>query len=98
MAITNDQAIAMLALALKAGRTITIARYAGRGVLTVGPWRPAQGGPQDRFAAHFWASSWPGGQKGAYDRENETAEDIARFAVAHCGRANVRRALQGPKP
>lgn len=97
MATTNDQAIALLALALKAGRTITIARYAGRGVLTVGPWRPAEG-PHDRYMAHFWGASRPGGPRGAYDRENETAEDIARLAVAHCGRANVRRALQGPKP
>lgn len=88
MNTTKAAAIEMLTKALKACKIVTVKRYTGSGVVTAGPCNHGTG-PKTLFAAYFYPV-----RADSPDLESYVPVDVARHVVEHCGRGNVRKAVE----
>jgi hypothetical protein len=94
MALTNQKAADMARKALENGKTLQVPLYSGRGVVTAGALSTAVPYYCRRYAIYLYPDSALPRNGFPPEESYRFALDVAGWLVQHCGRSNVRKAVE----
>lgn len=94
MGLTNQKAADMARKALENGKTLHVNLYTGRGIVTAGTLSTAVPYYCRRYAIYLYPENTLPRHGHPPEDSYRFALDVAAWLVEHCGRGNVRKAVE----